>query len=73
MCGKGFPILHSLAAHTWHPSTGKVGAGGPGIQSHLHLHSKFQASLDYMRLCLKNANNKIINIKNQSIQGGFSW
>ena len=38
--------------------TGEVEAGESGIQGHLQLYCKVQASLEYIRSCLKNINKK---------------
>lgn len=42
-----------LAVHTYHPSTGKLGAGEPEVQGHSCLYSKFEVRLEYMIRCLK--------------------
>lgn len=38
---------------SWNPSIWEVEAGEAKALSHLQLRSKFEASLGYMRLCLK--------------------
>lgn len=43
-------IQQSTAAHACIPSTREV---EERVQSHPHLHSKFKASLGYVRLCQK--------------------
>ena len=42
--------------HICHPSTWEMEAGGSGVQGHPWLHSEFEASLGYMRPCLKTIN-----------------
>lgn len=37
-----------------YPSTQQVEAGGLGVQGYPWLSSKFEASLDYVRICLQN-------------------
>lgn len=43
----------STVVHTCNLSTRKMEAGDSGIQSQPQVRSEFDASLDYMRLCLK--------------------
>lgn len=45
-------IQQSIVAHACIPSTREV---EERVQSHPHLHSKFKASLGYVRLCQKKA------------------
>lgn len=40
-----------MMAHTWNLSTGEEGESE--VQSHPWLGNEFEASLDYLRLCLK--------------------
>lgn len=54
------PIVHEPLGSVPRPSytecgcyTGEVEAGGSEVQHHLSLHSKFEASLDCVRPCLK--------------------
>lgn len=46
------------AGHTYNPTTWWVNTGGSGVQGHCWLFIKFEASLDYVRFCLKNINPK---------------
>lgn len=50
-----FLVPHTLcvALQTCYLSTREAEAGGSEVQHHLSLHSKFEASLDYVRPCLK--------------------
>lgn len=49
------PALYKVdvETHTCHPSTGDVDAGGSGVEGHSWLHNELEASLGYIRLCLK--------------------
>lgn len=43
-----------VVAHTTHLSTGKAGGGGSGVQGHpLVSLSKFEATMEYVKTCLK--------------------
>jgi hypothetical protein len=47
--------------NTSNPSTGEAEAGGSHFQGQPELHSKFQASMDYIaRLCLNNKEGHVI-------------
>lgn len=47
------PQKLDLVVHTYNPSTWEVEVGGSEIQTHPYLHSTFEASLGYMKLCLE--------------------
>ena len=57
---KGFELWHckmsGVAALACDPNISEVEGRGPGVQGHSWLHSEFQASLGYMKPCLKNRN-----------------
>jgi hypothetical protein len=48
-----YSMLAGCGAHTCNFNVIEVQAGGSKVQDHAHLHSKFKASLGYMRSCLK--------------------
>lgn len=48
------PHKQAVVSHTCHPSIRKVEAGDLGGQDHPGLHGKLEASLSYMKPCLRN-------------------
>lgn len=54
---KGFELWHckmsGVAALACDPNISEVEGRGPGVQGHSWLHSELQASLGYMKPCLK--------------------
>lgn len=53
------------AGTCYNPSTSEMEVGGPGVQGQPWLHRQFEASLGYVRFCLKRAKTKV---KNHQIQ-----
>lgn len=50
---KNYNIKQGVVEHVYHLTTWEVQATGLGVQGHLWLHSKLEASLGHMRLSLK--------------------
>lgn len=50
-----------MVTHTCNSSTQEVEAAGSGIQGHPWLHSEFESSLGYVKLCLKNKKGAVVS------------
>lgn len=64
----------SMMAQAHHLNTWEIETNGSEVQGHLWLHCKFEASLEYMRLCSRKGilQNSIINpFKNISLSAVF--
>lgn len=60
------------AGTCYNPSTSEMEVGGPGVQGQPWLHRQFEASLGYVRFCLKRAKTKVKNHQIQYMLNMFS-